>query len=301
MNKSNEPGKMNNMATIENEYLKVSILPKGAELNNIYHKITGLEYLWNADPAFWNKKSPVLFPIVGTLKGDTYYHGGKSYQMGRHGFAREMEFDLTDHDLISARFTLKSDPITREKYPFDFILHIIYSLEANQLNVRYVVHNTGSDTMYFSIGGHPAFRVPLVSAHRYHDYYLEFSQEENADRWPISGEGLIEKTPLPVLINTNRLPLSRELFAKDALVFKHLQSDSVRLLSDVSGHGISFLFKGFPYLGVWAFKGADFVCIEPWCGIADSVDSNQQLTDKEGIEPLAAGQTFERTWSVTAF
>ncbi|MBC8032624.1 MAG: aldose 1-epimerase family protein [Chitinophagaceae bacterium] len=289
------------MIQLENEYLKVSINAKGAELNNIYNKTTALEYLWNGDPAFWSKKSPILFPIVGELKEGAYHHNGNTYHLGRHGFARDMEFELTHSDHSSALFSLKSNAETLEKYPFHFTLEIVYSIDENQLCVKYKVHNTGEDTLYFSIGGHPAFRVPLAIGTHYEDYFLSFSHKESAPRWPISKEGLIEAEPLPFLNDTDRLPLSRELFFKDALVFKHLESNEIKLLSSSSRHGLTFHFKGFPYLGIWAFKGADFVCIEPWCGIADSVGSNQHLADKEGINTLKQNDLFERSWSVTTF
>jgi len=155
--------------------------------------------------------------------------------------------------------------------------------------------------MFFSVGGHPAFKLPMADTLSYDDYYLLFNKTENAPRWPISNEGLIETTALQLLDNTNRLALTKSLFYKDAIVLKNLQSDEVKLKSDKHAAGLSFIFKGFPYLGIWAAKDADFICIEPWCGIADSVGANQVLNDKEGIINLPAGENFERTWSVTMF
>ncbi len=127
------------MITIENEYLKIRIHPTGAELNSLFNKRTSLEYLWNADPAYWSKKSPVLFPIVGGLKQDCYYYEGKAYKMGRHGFAREMDFGVTGQQHDSVTFTLNSSTITKEKYPFDFQLDITYTIHENQLQVTYLV------------------------------------------------------------------------------------------------------------------------------------------------------------------
>ena len=150
--------------------------------------------------------------------------------------------------------------------------------------------------MYFSIGGHPAFNVPLVEGTEYTDYYLEFNKDEILPRWPISSEGLIEKIPEPFLQSGNILSLNKELFYKDALVFKNPASSMIFLLSNKTNHGLHFNFSGFPYLGIWAAKNADFVCIEPWCGIADSVHSDQQIINKEGINKLSAGEIFERKW-----
>lgn len=286
------------MPSISTDQLTVSIQEKGAELTSLYNKQTGLEYMWNADPAFWAKSSPILFPIVGTLKEDTYYYEGKSYSLSRHGFARDMYFAITEKETNTITFTLESSEATKEKYPFDFRFDIIYTVIDDTLSVTYKVTNTGKVKMYFSVGGHPAFKVPLVDGTAYNDYYLMFNKSETAGRWPISKEGLIEKNAIPLLKDTNRLPLTKELFFNDALVFKKLHSTSVSLLSSATTHGFEFDFTGFPFLGIWAAKNADFVCIEPWCGVADSVDTDQQLVHKEGINELGAGGVFERKWKL---
>jgi galactose mutarotase-like enzyme len=285
------------MFTIENEVLRVTIKPRGAELSSIFSKETGLEYLWNGDARYWNKQSPVLFPIVGTLKKNTYYYRGVPYTLGRHGFARDKNFICSMHDQASVIMSLMSDEDTFRVYPFRFRLDIIYSIDRNCLRVRYRVTNTQEGDMYFSIGGHPAFRIPLTEDLEYDDYYLDFENKEFAMRWPISSEGLIEATPLKFLHDSKKLRLSKDLFLNDAIVFKHLNSHKVSIRSDKSPHGVQFHFPRFPYLGIWAFPYADFVCIEPWCGIADSVTSKQLLESKEGINFLPGGEIFERTWS----
>jgi galactose mutarotase-like enzyme len=291
------------MFTIENEYLKIEILPKGAELQSIYNKKRSLEYMWSGDPAFWGKKSPVLFPIVGALKNDTYYFENKAYQLSRHGFARDMDFTVTDQTASSITFTLTRSDATFEKYPFQFRFDVIYSIKNSQLQVTYRVVNKGevNQKLYFSVGGHPAFKLPLLPGTAYTDYYLEFNKLENADRWLISKEGLIEAGSTALLNNTQTLPLAKELFYKDAIVLKQLRSDKVKLVSNTAGELFEFDFTGFPYLGIWAAKDADFVCIEPWCGIADNVTTHQQLTEKEGINVLDSTDQFERSWKVTVY
>ena len=284
------------MYTIESDVLKVTIRSKGAELDSIYNKQEKLEYLWSGDPAFWGKKSPVLFPIVGTLKDDTYFFKEKEYKLGRHGFAREMEFKVTGQGDDGITLTLDSNEETLRIFPFPFRFQITYTVNANQLAVAYIVTNTGNDDMYFSVGAHPAFRVPLAANTSYEDYKLVFDKTENTPRWPISKDGLIETSPLPLLENTNTLPLRKDLFLKDALVFKDLQSDLITLQSAATPHGWSVEFPWFPYMGIWAAKNADFVCIEPWCGIADSVNTDQQLIHKEGIHSLAASDVFTCWW-----
>jgi galactose mutarotase-like enzyme len=164
--------------------------------------------------------------------------------------------------------------------------------------VTYHIVNIGDEEMYFSVGAHPAFKVPLAAGASYEDYSLIFNKVEDAPRWPISKDGLIEEKPLPFLEHTDALPLRKELFFKDALVFKQLQSDKIILQSKADPHGWSVSFPGFPYMGIWAAKNADFVCIEPWCGIADGVNSDQQITKKMGINMLPATGSFTRAWTL---
>jgi galactose mutarotase-like enzyme len=289
------------MFSIENQALKISIHSHGAELQSIFHKELRLEYMWNGDPAFWNKKSPILFPVVGTLKENTYYYENRPYTLGRHGFARDMEFEVENQAPDAITFLLRSNAETRQKFPFEFELRVSYQLWQNSLKTIYSIKNLSDGDMYFSVGGHPAFKVPLTEDTGYTDYYLEFDKNDTVPRWPISKEGLIKNTPLPFFNNTKLLPLSKELFNEDALVFKHLASANVKLGSLKTTHGLRFDFTGFPFLGIWSAKNADFVCIEPWCGIADSVDADQQLVHKEGICRLAAGELFERSWNITLY
>lgn len=289
------------MFTIENQQVKAVINPKGAELSQLYHKGHDLDYLWNGDPAFWAKHSPALFPIVGTLKNNSYFYNGQSYHLPRHGFARDKQFAVEEQTADAITFLLRDDEETKQVFPFAFEFRIKYTLYESSLAVTYAVTNTGKEDMYFSVGAHPAFKIPIVKGTDYTDYYLQFNQEESAPRWPISKDGLIETTPLPLLQHTNRLNLSKDLFLKDALVLKGIGSTIVTLRSDKTERGFRFDFPGFPFLGIWAAKNADFVCIEPWCGIADSVETNQQLPDKEGINKLASCEVFTRTWTVTLF
>lgn len=286
------------MVTIGNDFLEVSIKSKGAELINIYHKIKNQEYVWQGDPAFWGKHSPVLFPIVGSLKDNHFEYGGQLFPLSRHGFARDMEFELVNKEAETVTFLLSNKAETENVYPFLFRFYIIYQLQGASLSVTYKVENPGTGDLWFSVGGHPAFRIPLFEGSSYDEYFLEFSEKEPLQRWPISKDGLIETAPEPVT-SGNTLQLTKSLFYRDALVFKNLESQRVDLKHINGNTVLQFNFSGFPYLGIWAAKDADFVCIEPWCGIADSVNSNQQLEQKEGINRLGAGEVFERTWSVT--
>jgi galactose mutarotase-like enzyme len=287
------------MITLENDHLRIQVKTKGAELDSLYSKETNLEYMWSGDANFWNKKSPILFPIVGTLKQNTYFYNNKPYVLTRHGFARDQEFAITGQSESQATFTLTDDESTLKRFPFPFTLDVIYTLDSSTMHVTYKVTNTGNDNMFFSIGAHPAFKVPLDKKLDYQDYYFEFEQTEDAYRWMISSQGLIEPVTVPFLINTNVLHITKDLFRNDALVFKYLNSHKVKLKSNRSKHGIEVSFPGFPFLGLWAAPGANFVCIEPWCGIADRTTSNQEFINKEGINLLTSSQVFQRTWSVS--
>jgi galactose mutarotase-like enzyme len=289
------------MFILENEILHVEVAAKGAELQSLVNMLSGIEYLWGGDPAFWAKRSPVLFPIVGSLKNNSYTYQGKSYQLSRHGFARDMEFQLENHNRKEITLLLVSNEETRKNYPFDFEFRIRYQLLGDELSTEYLVKNTGSNLLLFSVGGHPAFRLPITKETTFTDYYLQFDETENLSRWPISQEGLLETQPIPVIEDSNRLNLTKSLFYQDALVFKYPASSEISLLSGKTTHGIQFQMGEFPFLGIWSAKNADFICLEPWCGIADSVQSDQQLEHKEGIEKIAPGKIFSRQWRAKVF
>jgi galactose mutarotase-like enzyme len=286
---------------IQNNDLRIAIKSDGAELDSIVHKQLQLEYLWQGDAAFWGKKSPILFPIVGTLKDNMFKYKGENYSLPRHGFARDKAFVLEHHTSDSATFLLTSDKETLKIYPFSFEFRLHYAIKDNTLSVTYAIKNTGKGSMFFSVGGHPAFRVPLVENTDYTDYFIELNTTETKGRYPLSTGGLLELKPNPFLQNTNKIPLHSSLFYEDAVVFKHLSATSMAISSDKTTHGLRMTFDGFPYFGIWAAKNAPFVCLEPWCGIADSVNTTQELKEKEGINKLGSGKIFERTWAIEIF
>lgn len=287
------------LITLQNKELLIEINSQGAELQRVFHNEYQLDYMWNADPAFWSKRSPVLFPIVGQLKDNSYQYKGHNYHLPRHGFAREKEFMAEHVSGNEVTFLLLSNEDTLQVYPFDFEFRIHYSLRENTLNVCYDVFNTGRETMYFSVGGHPAFKVPLVANTTYTDYYLELEQMETIDRLSLQN-GLLDQA-IPLLHFEKHIPLSHQLFHHDAIVLKNLKSNHISLKSDKTPHGLNFNFEGFPYLGIWAAKDADFVCIEPWHGIADSITHNGLLQEKEGILKSEPGHRWQDSWELTLF
>jgi galactose mutarotase-like enzyme len=289
------------MIYLENGGLKVGIIAKGAELKSLVNKSNGVEHIWQADPDFWAKSSPVLFPIVGGLNDGLYHYKGSVYKLPRHGFARDNVFEIVNKSSQEVVLSFKSNEETLKGYPFDFELRLIYTLLENELEVAYEVINRGEELMYFSIGAHPAFSVPFAKNESYNDYSLSFEKDETLNQWPLNSEGLIETKPFEVNLKNKEIPLSKKLFYKDALVYKDLKSESIILESSKSDHYLKFRFNDFPFFGIWAAKDANFVCLEPWCGIADSVSHNQELTAKEGINQLPRGQTFKRKWSVSVY
>lgn len=289
------------MHTLENDKLIIEVAAKGAEIQRIYNKETSLEYLWSGDPAFWGKHAPVLFPIVGTLKDGKYIYRDKAYTLGRHGFARDKEFSLENEAPETITLKLQDDADTLAHFPFHFELKISYTLEKNKVNVHYGITNTGEDAMFFSIGAHPAFRVPLTADTKFGDYRLSFNEFENTARYPLDDKGLLKEKPEIFFQHTDELKLKKPLFYGDALVFKTLQSTSITIESDKTPHGITVNFKGFPFMGIWNAKDADFVCIEPWHGVADSENSSGILQEKEGIIPLESGKYFGAQWSMDFF
>ncbi|EAC5222246.1 aldose 1-epimerase family protein [Listeria monocytogenes] len=288
------------MIKLENEVLLVEMKTAGAELTRIFHKDTGLEYLWNADSKFWGRHSPVLFPTVGRLVDDTYLVDGKQYHLGQHGFARDRDFQVIEQTENTVRFELDADEDSLAIYPYKFKLSIIYTIEKNTVAVSYEVENTDNKRIYFSIGAHPAFHLPLTDGTTFEDYYLDFGTEENLETLCLEGpyrSGEIKKI---VDEPARYLPLSYDLFKNDALIFEALKQKEMTIKSDKTPHFVKVSFPEFPFVGVWTAKaGTPFLCIEPWYGIADGAGESVELRDKAGIEHLEPEAVFASEYEIT--
>ncbi|EAD3287408.1 aldose 1-epimerase family protein [Listeria monocytogenes] len=288
------------MIKLENEVLLVEMKTAGAELTRIFHKDTGLEYLWNADSKFWGRHSPVLFPTVGRLVDDTYLVDGKQYHLGQHGFARDRDFQVIEQTENSVRFELDADEDSLAIYPYKFKLSIIYTIEKNTVAVSYEVENTDNKRIYFSIGAHPAFHLPLTDGTTFEDYYLDFGTEENLETLCLEGpyrSGEIKKI---VDEPARYLPLSYDLFKNDALIFEALKQKEMTIKSEKTPHYVKVSFPEFPFVGVWTAKaGTPFLCIEPWYGIADGAGESVELRDKAGIEHLEPEAVFASEYEIT--
>lgn len=278
--------------TISNSILKASINHAGAELFSIKDKQDN-EYIWEGNPDFWGKHSPVLFPIVGTLKNNTYKINGKEYHLPRHGFARDMEFSLIEKTENKAIFSLKSSEETLEKYPFEFELQLIYTLKENTLELEYRVINYGKEKMPFSIGAHPAIALP----NNFEGYAFQFEKEENLKYYLLENDLISSKTKVLETKN-NLVALNYELFKNDALIFKTLESKSLTILNNSKPY-VKVDYKDFPSLGIWTKENAPFICIEPWLGYSDTEENKGDLYKKEGILTLDTNKDFSAKFSIT--
>ncbi|SHG75461.1 aldose 1-epimerase family protein [Flavobacterium johnsoniae] len=277
--------------TISNSILKASIKHAGAELFSLKDN-QNKEYIWEGNPDFWGKHSPVLFPIVGTLKNNTYTIDKKEYQLSRHGFARDMEFKLVEKTGNSAVFSLESNAETLKKYPFEFELQLIYTLENTSLNIEYIVINKGETKMPFSIGAHPAIALP----ENFENYSFKFEKQEPLKYNLLENDQISNKTET-LKTTENVVPLTYKLFENDALVFKTLESNSLTILENNKPY-VQVDFEDFPSLGIWTKDQAPFVCIEPWFGYSDTADNSGDLFKKEGILVLEIDQSFHSQFSI---
>ncbi len=283
--------------TLTNGFFRAAVSPTGAELKSLVELSTGREHIWHGDPAWWNGSAPVLFPIVGGLRGGTYTYQGKQYALGNHGFARGSEFSVVRAGGDSAELLLESGAKTREVYPFDFALLVSFHLERAGLSVRYQVTNTGPGRMFFSIGSHPAFLVPFAGG-SLENYYVLFDQEETIERWFIRDNLVVADTTEEVMENARTISLSRTLFDRGALVFKGPKSRVFTLRASLSPRFVKVATDGVPYLGIWGKPAGPFVCVEPWHGIADSTNASGDLSAKEGILSLDPRGTFSTGYRI---
>ena len=282
------------MYCLKNPLLNVRITSKGAEVQSLLNCSNGTEYLWQADPNFWGRHAPILFPIVGQIENNSYGIDGVEYRLTQHGFARDMEFNVIAENESSLLFELTSNLETKKVYPYDFILHIGYRLISNKLEISYNVENTGTILLPFSIGAHPGFRVPLNVEEKFEDYYLEFEKEETLNRILFEGGLLSGKYEKDYLKSTKIIPLSHALFENDALIFRGHESNYISIKSKKSNRVLKVGIADFPYLGIWSPPGkkAPFVCIEPWYGIADTRGAAKAFKEKEGRIILNKGEQF---------
>ncbi|MFY0482917.1 aldose 1-epimerase family protein [Flavobacterium sp. PLA-1-15] len=275
---------------IKNEFCTATINTKGAEL--ISFKSNNREYIWEGNPEFWGKHSPILFPIVGTLKENQFQYLEETYSLSRHGFARDMEFNIKEESENSVTFSLEASEETLKNYPFTFELLLIYTLEGQKLTLHYKVFNKDKKEMPFSIGAHPAFALPK----RFDNYSLSFNDDNELSYFLLENDLLSNRTE-SISLKDHELPLKYELFERDALVFKHINSKSITI-NENSKPILKVECKDFPNLGIWTKVNAPFICIEPWFGYSDTNKNSGKLAEKEGILLLEADNVFDCEFSI---
>ncbi len=278
---------------LKNNLFFVNVSKSGAEILSVHNLINKTEILWSPDFQFWNRVSPVLFPIVGKLMNNCFNENKNNYSMLQHGFARNMEFEVIHQTENSLSMQLISNDETRFQYPFDFVLKISYILLENSLDIHYSVTNLSAVEMPFSIGAHPGFAIEKPLNH----YKLVFDQPFTANRHLIE-DGLYTGETAPTMQNTHELLLSDELIQHDAVVFKNVPFYRVTLCELDNTPVVTVSSSDFPHWGFWSKPGAPFFCIEPWAGLADSVEATGNLRDKEGIHLLEPNQTKQFSYSI---
>ena len=266
---------------IKNDFLAVEISTLGAEIQSI-KSIDGTEFIWCGDESVWSGKAPVLFPICGALDGGTYEYSGTEYTLAKHGFARLKEFECVRCEDSEAEFVLKHDDETLKSYPFKFTFCIVYTLKGNVLEVTYKVDNESDETMYFSLGAHEAYACP----EGINKYRVTFESDDEIALYRADENGLIIDKKLPFPLENKSFMLDKNMFTDDALVFPELKSRRVYLENAETGKKITVDFEGFGYLLIWTKPEGDYICIEPWTGIPDTVRCTGKLSQKEGITAL---------------
>ena len=299
---------MATMVTLSSGSLTASIDTLGAQLMSL--RLDEAEYLWQGDPTWWPRRAPILFPIVGVLKNGKAESAEGTVTLARHGLARLNEFEVVEKNNSSVTLQLTSTEETRKSYPYDFELRLIFSVAGDTLTQTYEVTNPANVVLPFTLGAHPAFNIPIpgVEAASLDQYHLLFTHSWTSYGPSITDEGLCDyATPQKLIVDSDTLPLSWELIDREkTITLEDVPDRRITLTADVENasdsHGIQMDFEGFDYLGIWsAASGCPFVALEPWCGIADTVDCDGIFEHKSGIISLEPGQSIAKTMNIRVF
>ena len=299
---------MSEIISISSNSLTASIDTTGAQLMSLRKGES--EYLWQGDPNWWPRRAPILFPIVGVLKDSKAESAEGTISLARHGLARLTQFEVVEQSASSVTLQLKSTEETRKSYPYDFALKLIFSVAGDTLTQTYEVTNPSDVVLPFALGAHPAFNIPIpgVEASSLDQYHLLFTRSWTSYGPSITDEGLCDyTTPQRLIVDSDTLPLSWELIDREkTITLEDVPDRRITLAASTEApseaHGIQMDFEGFDYLGIWsAAPGCPFVALEPWCGIADTVDCDGIFEHKPGIISLEPGQSIAKTLSIKVF
>ena len=287
------------MTILSNDILTVEVSAHGAELQSI--RKGDVEYLWQGDPAFWGRHSPILFPIVGSVWESRYRVGGKEYQLGQHGFARDMDFTLVSSSQTEVRYRLESSEDTLAKYPYPFVLEIAYRLHGNSLDVVWEVMNPSDGDTCFQIGAHPAFFYPDYDPEKSGRGFFTFDRNEGLECIRIKEKGCVDaETKWPLEMTEGRLKLEKDTF--DAIDTIMLQDSQIKRVNMFREDGTPWLSLSFdaPVTGIWSPPGkvAPFICIEPWYGRCDRVGYEGDYREKDWVNRLSPGEKFESVYTI---
>lgn len=284
--------------SLENDKIRIEIDSHGAELKSLVKKETGAEYMWCADPEYWGRTSPVLFPFVGNVSGKQYRTKGKIYDMGQHGFARDMEFTLESQTDNEIWFVLRSNEETLAKYPYEFVLKLGYRLDGAKVEVLWHVENPSEEELPFAIGGHPAFYCPVTSGVKQSDCYIQFDVAGPLKSSTIDGYLVGDRVDTYEL-EDGMLRIDEHLFDNDALIIEKQNIKKVSLC-DPKKQVFLTIELDAPLFGIWrpADPGAPFVCIEPWYGRSDRIGYAGELRDREYENVLAAGENWDAGYTI---
>lgn len=286
--------------TISNDSIAAVISEKGAELVSLQKN--GMEYLWQGDPEIWSGQSPLLFPIIGRLKGGRYTLDGEAFEIPIHGFARHSCFEAVRKtgDSLSLRLTETSDSL--EQYPFSFSLTVTWRLEGARLIKEHLVENRSDEVMYFELGGHEGYRLDLFGNDRMEDYELRFPEDDLLYTYTLDENIMINRKTAPVPLSEQALQLSMELFKNDALILENIKNERAELWHRQRGRILSVEFSGFPYLGVWTHYRPGmcrYVCLEPWSSLPDCNFLGTELSEKRGVKLLYPGEADRLEYSIS--
>lgn len=286
--------------TIKKDRASAVIDTYGGELIS-YRDYNGMEYLWSGDELFWSGRSPHLFPIIGTLKGDQTLIEGNNYSMKKHGFARNSEFQIHEVTEGSVTLVLRDSVHTREVYPYSFSLYVVHTLLENGFTTRYRIVNQGDQRMHFNIGGHVGVRCPILPNEKFDDYEVIFDRVLTTSAYfPPNDDPFDESQQIPLLEHTDILPLSYDLFQEGALIIDSIASHSLQLKHKQHHHGLSFDYEGFPVLALWTFgkKKAPYLCLEPWHGLPAMASDTMLFEEKPYMIALEPKQEKQLQYTI---
>jgi galactose mutarotase-like enzyme len=287
--------------TLSGNSVTIAVNSFGAELCSVKSNASLVEYIWQADSAIWARHAPHLFPIVGKLNRGAYTYEGRTYKLPQHGFARDHEFICTEETENTLTFELIATDETLQYFPFNFNLKISYVLRDDTVHISYTVFNPDQKPLYMSLGAHPAFNCPLHAQETFEDYELQFNGMNLLTVNKLH-DGLITSETKELHLSDHKLHLTPSLFEKDALVLKNTQIHEVRLSSTQSGSGVKMICENWPYFGIWTKPGtSQFLCLEPWYGIADSEHASGKLEEKEGMMKVPPGGYFQCAFTLEFF